>query len=132
MLTLPIPPKGGHAFSTDLLNWHVSKRPAYNSTVHWSDGGSTRYERRERPQVPLPPTMGLAILIGVTFCSLLLHVPMIGYRCFFGMGIQWPCTMELRNRGRGVTLLLLLGEWAQSIWVVVYCLLRDDDFLQVA
>ncbi len=46
------PRVGGHMFSTNLTEgWTFKLREAYNTTVHFTDGGRTDYYRRERPKV---------------------------------------------------------------------------------
>ncbi|KAI1457910.1 hypothetical protein F4805DRAFT_426914 [Annulohypoxylon moriforme] len=46
------PRVGGHLFSRSLSgNWTFKLQAAYNTTVHFTDGGRTDYYRRERPQL---------------------------------------------------------------------------------
>ena len=43
---------GRHAFSSDGLRWRVSlDRPAYSTTIQWSNGDMEILNRRERPQL---------------------------------------------------------------------------------
>jgi len=44
---------GRHAFSTDGWNWSFTPTPAYNSTVHFSNGQVITFNRRERPHILL-------------------------------------------------------------------------------
>ena len=44
---------GSHAYSRDGLSWTFSKTIAYNTTVHYDDGTSEVFDRRERPQLVL-------------------------------------------------------------------------------
>ena len=43
-------PTGGHAFSTDGLNWTFAGN-AYGMNMALDDGSSVNFQRRERPQV---------------------------------------------------------------------------------
>jgi len=42
---------GGHAYSSDGINWVFSATRAYTHTVTWTDGTSLSMARRERPQL---------------------------------------------------------------------------------
>lgn len=42
---------GRHAFSSNGLNWTVSKNPAYSTHIEWTDGTVEILNRRERPQL---------------------------------------------------------------------------------
>jgi hypothetical protein len=44
---------GRHAFSVDGWNWTFSDLPAYNSTVHFTNGQVITFSRRERPHLLL-------------------------------------------------------------------------------
>ena len=54
----------GHAYSTDGLAWHFSKREPYNGTVDFTDGWmhwsywSKTFATRERPQLVFQPPTG--------------------------------------------------------------------------
>ncbi|KAK7908881.1 hypothetical protein PG985_016184 [Apiospora marii] len=46
------PRVGGHLFSRDLTGqWTFKLQEVYNTTVHFTDGGTTDYYRRERPKL---------------------------------------------------------------------------------
>jgi hypothetical protein len=49
---------GCHAFSPDGFSWTLSKTPAYDYSVTFSDGTATTFSRRERPQLVFDPTTG--------------------------------------------------------------------------
>jgi hypothetical protein len=49
---------GCHAYSRDGLAWTLSSTPAYNYTVSFTDGSSTTFSRRERPQLVFDPATG--------------------------------------------------------------------------
>ncbi|KAK8139501.1 hypothetical protein PG984_002881 [Apiospora sp. TS-2023a] len=46
------PRVGGHLFSRNLTgNWTFKLQEVYNTTIHFTDGGTTDYYRRERPKL---------------------------------------------------------------------------------
>lgn len=50
---------GCHAFSRDGWNWTLSATPAYDFSVTFTDGSTTVFSRRERPQLVFDPVTGV-------------------------------------------------------------------------
>ena len=61
--------QGGHAWSTDGINWSTPRVGAFDTTIQFSDGTSMKCERRERPQMVLDKDgRPVALVTGMTGC----------------------------------------------------------------
>ena len=61
--------QGGHAWSTDGINWSTPRIGAFNTTIQFTDDTSMTCERRERPQMVLDKDKKpIALVTGVTGC----------------------------------------------------------------
>jgi len=65
MLTHYFAGGGGHAFSADGVNWKFAG-VAYNESVVWDDNTTTKFGRRERPQVLIENGKPVILFNGVT------------------------------------------------------------------
>jgi hypothetical protein len=45
--------RGGHAYSQNLIEWHNGPVPCYTGEVHYDDGSSHKFQKRQRPQLIL-------------------------------------------------------------------------------
>jgi len=43
--------RGGHAFSSNLKDWYNGPVPCYTGEVHYDDGSSRKFQKRQRPQL---------------------------------------------------------------------------------
>ncbi|KAL9179538.1 hypothetical protein ACHAXT_008828 [Thalassiosira profunda] len=61
--------QGGHAWSSDGINWSAPRIGAFDTTIRFTDGSSMTCERRERPQmVTGKDGRPVALVSGVTGC----------------------------------------------------------------
>ena len=61
--------QGGHAWSTDGINWSTPRVGAFDTTIQFTDGTSMKCERRERPQMVLDKDgKPVALVTGMTGC----------------------------------------------------------------
>eukprot|EP01079_Euglenida_sp_SAG-EU17-18_P010988 gene10988-1995_t len=129
---------GGHAFSTDLLTWNVSQRPAYNSTVHWTDLTSTRFARRERPQMLLRDGYPVALYngaqepgqLGDAAYTFSIAQPIYPYTSDSNWDpLLWPQPHQTgsgakRTAGPGSEVPLDLGAYSRTLMVCLVCLVN--------
>ncbi|KAL7539341.1 hypothetical protein ACHAXR_009225 [Thalassiosira sp. AJA248-18] len=61
--------QGGHAWSTDGINWSTPRVGAFDTRIQFTDGSSIQCERRERPQMVLDQNGKPVVMVsGVTGC----------------------------------------------------------------
>jgi len=57
--------RGGHAYSRDLVTWYNGPVPCYTGEVHYDDGSSRKFQKRQRPQLLLESGVPLYLYTGV-------------------------------------------------------------------